>query len=138
MKNISGFTLVEMVIVIVIIGILSMIAVPIYRGHVAHSISIEGRALVSEVAAAQEIYMARARNWYRVSNNDDFSGNIVADLGLDSRRNQYFREFSWNVTGSTPIAFTVTAVGESSTRAAGVTVELTYYSDQPAVINEIL
>ncbi|MDR1941145.1 MAG: prepilin-type N-terminal cleavage/methylation domain-containing protein [Endomicrobium sp.] len=145
MKRHYGFTLVEMIIVIVIIGILSMIAVPIYRGHVSHSIALEGRALVSEVSAAQEIYKARSKAWY---NAGAISGTVtgwtshldnatvVADLGLDSRRNQYFRDFSWQIENGSATWFTIATTGDPTTRAQGIEISLTYSVSEPAVINE--
>ena len=41
----KGFTLVELVIVIVIVGILSIVAVPIYRGYTRKAMATEGKAL---------------------------------------------------------------------------------------------
>ena len=45
-KSKKGFTLVELVIVIVIVGILSVISVPIYRGYVDRAMRTEGEVLL--------------------------------------------------------------------------------------------
>ena len=52
-KTKKGFTLVELVIVIVIVGILSVISVPIYRGYVDKAKFTEGNILVNAIAKAE-------------------------------------------------------------------------------------
>lgn len=131
MKKNLGFTLVEMVIVIVIIGILSMVAVPIYRGHVEHSIAVEGRALLAEVSAAQEIYNARAKEWYTTLGNN-VTTNTIGDLGIDSRRNKYFREFSWDIPTSTANEFKIYTTGAPGTKAEKITITLVYHKEDPS------
>ena len=51
-----GFTLVEVMIVVVIMGILTSVAFPAYKAYVDRAKRTEGKALLSEIAARQERY----------------------------------------------------------------------------------
>ena len=72
-----GFTLIEMMIVVAIIGILAAIAYPSYDEYVKRGIRTEGQAFLSDVAARQERYFSQ-NNTY-VTDVDD-----IAKLGLSS------------------------------------------------------
>ncbi len=93
MKNIiktkKGFTLVELVIVIVIVGILSVISVPIYRGYVEKAIMTEGKVLVSAIGKAELAYHVQYGCFYSTP------GTISQDsvLDIDASGNKYFRLF---------------------------------------------
>lgn len=52
----TGFTLIEMMVVIVIVGILASIAYPSYTEYVKRGNRTEGQALLSDAAARQERY----------------------------------------------------------------------------------
>ena len=54
MKNSSGFTLVELLIVIAIVGILSSLAFPFYRDYVIASNRTEGRSALLTATATLE------------------------------------------------------------------------------------
>jgi Tfp pilus assembly protein PilE len=84
----KGFTLV-LVIVIVIVGILSIVAVPIYKAYVRRSMATEGKALLSSVLTAEKAYFAEYGNY------KEFDSQIEYDeeLGVDGRSNKYFRLF---------------------------------------------
>ncbi|HBP5388065.1 TPA: prepilin-type N-terminal cleavage/methylation domain-containing protein, partial [Pseudomonas aeruginosa] len=56
MKSNRGFTLIELMIVVVIIAILAGIAYPSYDEYVKRGNRTEGQALLSEAAATQERY----------------------------------------------------------------------------------
>lgn len=59
MRKQSGFTLIEVMIVVVIIGILASIAFPNYQEYVIRSNRAEGQALLVDAAARQERYFAQ-------------------------------------------------------------------------------
>ncbi|MBQ3835362.1 MAG: prepilin-type N-terminal cleavage/methylation domain-containing protein, partial [Elusimicrobia bacterium] len=52
-KKRKGFTLIELVIVIMIITILSTVSVPIYKGHISNAKSLEGYTLLASIRDAQ-------------------------------------------------------------------------------------
>lgn len=79
MHNSKGFTLIEVMIVVVIVGILASIAYPSYQEYVNRSNRAEGQAFLSDIAARQERYFSQ--------NNAYVTGNTAADrtkLGLSS------------------------------------------------------
>ncbi|WP_372519880.1 prepilin-type N-terminal cleavage/methylation domain-containing protein [Candidatus Ruminimicrobiellum ovillum] len=86
-KKRKGFTLVELVIVIVIVGILSVISVPIYRGYVDKAKFTEGHILVNAIAKAELAF--HVKNDYFC---DDYGGKGEY-LDVDSRGNKYFRDW---------------------------------------------
>ena len=70
-----GFTLIEMMIVVAIIGTLAAIAYPSYDEYVKRGNRTEGQALLSDASARQERYFAQ-NNAYITADAD------VAKLGL--------------------------------------------------------
>jgi len=86
-KRQAGFTLIEVMMVVVIIGILAAIAFPSYREYVLRGHRSEGVALLSEAAARQERYYAQ-NNTYADSvaklsmsansDNDHYTLSVVA------------------------------------------------------------
>ncbi|MGI6408906.1 MAG: type IV pilin protein [Thiopseudomonas sp.] len=73
-KQQQGFTLIEVMIVVVIIGILASIAYPSYQEYVRRANRAEGQAFLQDIAARQERYFSQ-NNKYITSVND------IASLG---------------------------------------------------------
>jgi type IV pilus assembly protein PilE len=71
----QGFTLIELMIVVAIVGILAAIAYPNYSDYIARGNRSEGIAQLNDVAARQERYFAQ-NNSYITSSAD------LAKLGL--------------------------------------------------------
>jgi len=59
----KGFTLVEILIVVVMLAILFAIAVPIYVAYVASARSAEAQEAINSIKAAANVYRARTGNW---------------------------------------------------------------------------
>ncbi len=59
----NGFTLIELMIVVVIVGILSMIAYPSYSNYVARGKIVEGHSLLADYRIRIEQYYQDNRNY---------------------------------------------------------------------------
>lgn len=115
MKSTKGFTLVELVIVIVIVGILSVVAVPVYKGYTKKAMATEGKALLGAINTSQKVYYA------------EFGAFLAPEqagaLDVDATTNKYFRAFTLGTPSTT--GFTATTTGASGTGASGISLTLT-------------
>lgn len=93
----KGFTLLEMVVVVAVIGILLGIAIPSYQNYVIRSNRTEGQALLSDAAARQERYYSQNPG---VGYTKD-----VAKLGMSSANSP---NNLYNLTIATPTSTTYT------------------------------
>ena len=91
MRQKNGFTVVEIVIALVIVGILAVIAVPLYRGYVKRGISTEGKALLSEINIGQQSFYHRIGKYYDAAVSN---AQYTPELGVDARTNKYFTSYS--------------------------------------------
>jgi len=108
-----GFTLIEIMIVVVIIGIISAIAMPSYTNYVRESRRAEAMTLISQVISAQERFYIEQRTYTA----------DLTDLGFASAAN-LATEADW---------YTVSAAAcAGSTLADCVLVTATAQNDQAA------
>ncbi|GIU45849.1 type IV minor pilin protein PilE [Shewanella sairae] len=103
----KGFSLIELMIVVAIIGILASIAYPSYVQHVAKSARADGVAGLMNVANLQEQYYL---------DNRQYTADMT-DLGLNADpyvvENGFYRIDS---TGTTSFIATATAIGAQASR----------------------
>ena len=126
----GGFTLIEMMIVVAIIGILAAIAYPSYDEYVKRGNRTEGQAFLQDVAARQERYFSQ-NNTYVTAVAD------IAKLGLSSANSptgKYGISLAGGGGGYTLTAnqqfndtkcgnLTLNALGEKGRSGAGKTLE---------------
>ena len=91
----TGFTLVELIIVIVIVGILSVISVPVYRGYIEKAIMAEGQTLLNAIGKAELAYHLQNKRFLEVKRTD-----YSSVLNVDARGGKYFKSFYAELSGS--------------------------------------
>jgi len=81
--RLRGFTLIELMVVVAIVGILSAIAYPSYTDYIVRSNRADGQEKIAEVLFEQERFQTRRRR-YTVDLTDlgyDSAANVVSDDG---------------------------------------------------------
>ena len=86
----KGFTLIELMIVVAIIGILAAVAIPQYQNYVARAQVAEALVLASGAKTAVAEYRSTTGEWPNTGNEGvgleaavDITGNIVKELHID-------------------------------------------------------
>lgn len=98
MKKNKGFTLVELIIVIIIVGILSIVSFTIYRKNVNKAKMAEGKTLLSALIDAEDIrYSNPQLGSYFVTSGSGYVSSVAASatgsIGINAASNKYFRQF---------------------------------------------
>ena len=113
----NGFTIVELIITILIVGILALIAVPVYRGYVRKSMSTEGKNLLSDINVGERSYFYRTGSLYATSGTETNSNKI----GVDARRNKYFKSYSIAIGSAQRFTATTSFSGKTITLIGSIT-----------------
>jgi len=101
----KGFSLVELMIVVAIVGILSTVAIPAYYKHILRTRQTDAFQTLLQVKSAQERYYALKDSYAAsIGNLDGFSGGAT---WTDSNN-----IYSYSITAATATTFTAAAVGD--------------------------
>ncbi len=103
----GGFTLIELMTVVIIVGVLAAIAIPLYRGQVIRAKAAEGEALLGAVLTGQRVHYAE-KNGYTIDKDL---------IGVDGSGNKYFTDYTVELI---PGGFLANTTGD------GITVTMQY------------
>ncbi|MBI3805484.1 MAG: prepilin-type N-terminal cleavage/methylation domain-containing protein [Nitrospirae bacterium] len=99
MKNQKGFTLIELMIVVAIVGILASIAIPSMLNYQARSQQAEARANLDAIFTGMMIYSTE---------HTGYAGATLIEIGFATEGT---RRYSYTLTGLTANTFTARATG---------------------------
>jgi prepilin-type N-terminal cleavage/methylation domain-containing protein len=111
MNDDRGFTLIELMVVVIIVGVLAAIAIPLYTGYIKNARTSEGTARLAAVMTAAKAYHQANDAWPA-----DFG---VAGFYGDGTQTEHF---TYSITQA---GFTVTATGRDVDGMSGVTITMT-------------
>jgi len=117
MKSNRAFTMVELMVVVLIVGILAAVAVPLMSGRVDGSKWSEGKAAMGTIASAVRAYAAEKGTFATTP--------TLAEIGISDNEldGTYFSNGCYKLTSascSTPgqVEFVITCTAGSSTRSS--------------------
>ncbi|WP_312270303.1 type IV pilin protein [Pseudomonas sp.] len=108
-KAYSGFTLIEVMIVVAIVGILAAIAYPSYQSYVRKGQRSEGKAKLMEIMQAQERYN---------SQNQSYATNLGTGKDLDTGKDG----LGFNAAANAPVSSETRLYNISAQACAGQTI----------------
>jgi type IV pilus assembly protein PilE len=105
----KGFTLIEVMIVVVIVGILAAVAVPQYTAYVERAKVQEALSILSDVRTRLELQYGDSRSYIR---SGACVSNAIGDTGGSGRLNT--PNFTFDCVAPSSQTFLVTATGIGS------------------------
>lgn len=96
----KGFTMVELLVVLLIVGILAAVAAPIYLANTQRARASEAVAAMSLIRQAERDYRVTHAGYLSVAgaNLDNDPGAATPGLGISLGTTQYFPRVSYTVT----------------------------------------
>lgn len=105
MMNKKGFTLVELMVVIVIIGVLAAVAIPKFSAATNKAKASEMPSVMSQILSAQDVYHAETNGYTSFTASGALAagatqGTLKANLGVDAQNAKYFNYVGDALTNS--------------------------------------
>ena len=139
----KGFTMIELLVVLLIIGILAAVAAPMYLAHTEKAKASEAVGVMSLIRSAEREYRTVHGNYLAVSGTtlaNDPGNTSAPGLGINLGPAQYFSIESYGVTlgsadmgeGTLSADFTILADGHLSANITAAGVGARNYGDVAA------
>jgi type IV pilus assembly protein PilA len=123
-KKKAGFTLIELMVVVIVVGILAAAAVPIYRFAMSRAYSSEGKATMGTIRASELVY-AQENDTDGDPTNDYLTGessdatSLLTTLAVDTSTNTWWHALPDTATTTCIFGF------DTGTNAMGTCTNLT-------------
>lgn len=115
MSKQQGFSLIELMIVVVIVGILAAVGIPSYQNHIARGNRAAAQAFMLDIANREKQYLLDARNY--TSDLAVLFGTPASAAAVPADVIRHYASISIAVS-SAPPTFTITATPTSSQQAS--------------------
>lgn len=112
----KGFTLIELIIVVIIVGILAAIAGPLMSGNVNKAKRAEAVAALGAIRTAERLYYAENAASYTgaISNFADTTNKLATYIGATDLDGKYFGVNAYSVTSANVAKCDVTVSKDSA------------------------
>lgn len=107
--SLTGFTLVELIIVVIIIGVLAGLSLPIFNAAKEKSLDKEAKTALTLVYSANKVYHSQSDNFYPPAGSGGYAA-INQNLNLDLSGTNW----SYSISGASG-AYTATATRSGRT-----------------------
>lgn len=115
LKDASGFTLIELMIVVAVVGILASIAYPSYNQYVLKSRRADARNAVLDLASRQERYFSVNNSYTNLPTALGYGGSSAFPISVNVSGQSYYTLTA--TFSATPAGFVATAIPISSQAA---------------------
>lgn len=115
-RNADGFTLIELMIVVVIVGILASVALPSYRDYVIKGNRAAAQQLMLAMANKEEQYLLDNRAYTTVASNAEVASKL--SLSVPTEISSLYVFTVDNVTSAPPAYRVVATVVAGSSQAS--------------------
>ncbi len=105
----KGFTLIELMVVVLIVSILAAVIIPILRGRIDAAKWSEGKAMMGTIATGIRSYHAEHGPTGQLPTANNFQ-QIGIDTAHNDLQGRYFAQadFQFSVSSMDPLTFTIT------------------------------
>lgn len=116
MKRRTGFTMVELMVVVLIVGILAAVAVPLMSGRIDASKWSEGKAAMGTIASALRAYVAEKGSLSKAPSKLSDIGLSDADLDGTYFTHEAYKITSASTDSAGKLSYVITCTASASKR----------------------